>query len=127
MDTAYADSSALVAIAFNQARGVEIFQRLTGFDRLVSSNLLEAEVRSAYAREGRGFEPDVLDRIEWVYPIRPLTPDFATVLATGYLRGADLWHVAVALYTFAGRIDEVTFLTLDHRQRTVAAVLGFRT
>ena len=127
MDTAYVDTSAPVAVAFAQQRGVEISQRLSGFDRLVSSNLLEAETRSAYAREGRAFEPDVLDRIEWVYPTRPLTQEFAAVLSAGYLRGADLWHVAVALYAFPGRIGETAFLTLDRRQRAVAAALGFQT
>ncbi len=56
MDTAYLDTSALVAVAFNQRGGPEMSRRMSGFDRLVSSNLLEAEVRAAYAREGRTFD-----------------------------------------------------------------------
>ena len=44
----------------------------------------------------------------------------------GYVRGADLWHLACALYVAASP-GELTFLTLDERQRTVAKALGFKT
>ena len=47
------------------------------------------------------------------------------VLASGYLRGADLWHVAAALYSFPDP-RTATFLTLDNRQREVAEALGFQ-
>lgn len=40
-------------------------------------------------------------------------------------RGADLWHVASALYVAPSPAD-LYFLTLDERQRSVAATLGFR-
>lgn len=59
-------------------------------------------------------------------PDRPLSSEITAVLEAGYLRGADLWHVAVALY-HAEDPREVTFVTLDNRQRAVAAALGFRT
>src|SRR5438132_226318 len=49
-------------------------------------------------------------RIAWLHPDRPLTGEFHDVLAAGYLRGADLWHVAVALW--ADPRHEITFLTL---------------
>ena len=57
-------------------------------------------------------------------PSRPLATEMATVLRAGYLRGADLWHVAAALY-IARDPAEICFLTLDQRQREVAASLGF--
>jgi hypothetical protein len=36
------------------------------------------------------------------------------VLAAGYLRGADLWHMAGALYA-AGDSGEMRFVKLDYR------------
>jgi hypothetical protein len=48
------------------------------------------------------------------------------VLEHGYLRGADLWHLACALFV-VDEPDMLTFLTLDTRQQEVAAALGFHT
>ena len=75
--------------------GREPTSRTTGdlaarFDRLVSGNLLEAEV-----------------------------------LGAGYVCGADCWHLATALYLAGDRPGELSFVTLDHQQRAVAAELGF--
>lgn len=125
MSVAYVDTSALVAIAFDERGAVACARRLDSFSRLVSSNLLEAELRAVFARERRRFAPDLVSDIEWVLPDRRLTREVETVIAAGYLRGADLWHVAVALY-LAREPGGITFVTLDQRQRTVAASLGFR-
>ena len=46
------------------------------------------------------------------------------VLEVGYVRGADAWHLACALYLFADP-DDATFLTLDRRQRAATKKLGF--
>lgn len=67
----------------------------------------------------------MLGRIEWVFPDRALTQEMERVLAAGRLRGADLWHVAHALY-LAPEPGTMTFLTGDRRQREVAAAVGFR-
>ena len=125
MNATYVDSSALVAVAFNEVRAAEVADRLRSYERLYSSNLLEAEVLSACAREELVLDPTYLDRIEWLFPDRTLESEMNAVLATGYLRGADLWHVANALYAFP-RATEVGFFTLDERQRAVAAELGFQ-
>ena len=125
MSVAYVDTSALVAIAFKERGGAAAARRLDGFTRLLSSNLLEAELRVAFAREGFEFETELVSGIEWVLPDRTLAPEFAKALQAGYLRGADLWHVAVALYVTEARI-ELSFITLDRRQRSVAAALGFQ-
>jgi len=124
---AYVDTSCLVAIAFDEASATRTKTRLQGFDRIFSSNLLEAELRSALAREG-ATSPQVhsLSWLTWVYPDRPLTPEFERIVPLGYLRGADLWHVANALF-LAPDARELTFLTLDGRQREVATRLGFAT
>ena len=96
----------------------------------LSSNLIEAELRAACAREETGFTAGFVFSIEWVLPNRPLTSELATVLEAGYLKGADLWHVATACY-LAGEIERepaaLSFVTLDARQRKVAAALGFQT
>ena len=63
--------------------------------------------------------------IEWILPDRALAPEFATVLETGYLRGADLWHVATALYV-SPQSGSLSFATLDARQSAVAEALGFQ-
>ena len=126
MTTAYVDSSALLAVVFRDAGGIETAERLSGFSHLVSSNLLEAEVRTGFARRALEFDPGVLSGIEWIYPIGPLSQELARALAAGYLRGADLWHVATALYAFPEQVGETTFLTLDLRQQVVAAALGFQ-
>lgn len=91
-----------------------------------SSNLLEAELRATFYREGVPFAPLLLSGITWIMPQAALSQEIDRVLAAGYLRGADLWHVACAL-SIAKSPAELTFLTLDERQHEMAALLGFRT
>ena len=125
MNAAYVDSSVLVAIAIREERSSSLIECLDGFDRLTASNLVEAEVKSVCQREGNELDPDFISDISWVFPDRPLSAEIAKVIGAGYLRGADLWHVATALY-IASEPGEMTFLTLDIRQRDVAEELGFR-
>jgi len=124
--TAYIDTSCLVAIAFGATGGTALARRLRQFDGVFSSNLLEAELRASFVREDVEFEDAILDPITWVLPDRPLTDEIARVLSTAYLRGADLWHVACALY-LAGDRAGLAFVTLDSRQAEVAETLGFET
>ena len=125
MPMAYADTSAMVTVAFNQPGALEMAQRINNFDQLTSANLLEAEMRAAYARETRQFDETMLSKFQWIQPDRPLSRELETILQIGYLRGADLWHLAAALYFYPDPTG-ITFLTLDNRQRAVAAALGFR-
>ena len=110
MSITYVDTSTLVAIACDEPGGDQARARLHQFSRLLSANLLEAELRAAFARERLRFDGAVLSRIEWVLPDRPLAVELARVLDAGYLRGADLWHVATALYV-APRAEEIGFIT----------------
>lgn len=126
MAFAYVDSSALVAVAFNEPDGAAVRERLYAFSGLVSSNLLEAEMLSAFAREGRGLNDVYVPRIQWILPTRPLTQEIAEALRAGYLRGADLWHLATALYA-RRELSDLAFITLDIRQQTAAEALGFQT
>ncbi len=125
MSAAYVDSSVIVAIAFEERRWGEVDRQIGAFDNLWASNLLEAEVRAAYARTGKAFDVKVLSGMRWVIPDRPLTSEISIVTKTGYVKGADLWHLATALYMTPDP-SQVAFITLDERQGEVARALGFR-
>jgi len=121
---AYIDTSCLVAIAFDEPGAADLAERLQGFSRLFSSNLLEAELRSAVSRERvRADCAPLLSWIGWVFPDRPLTQEFHEVLDRGHARGADLWHLACALF-LKNRLHELAFVTLDRRQKDLAEALG---
>jgi len=127
MSVAYLDTSCMVAIAFDETGSRELAERLSTFPRLVSSNLLEAEMRSALSREK--VEEDcgpLLSWIGWVYPDRPLTVEYREILTQGHVRGADLWHLACALF-LAKRLRGLAFITLDQRQRELAEAVGLDT
>ena len=120
MRVAYADTSCLLAVALGADGFEEVARDLEECDLLVSSNLLEAELRSALAREGIGEEPSaLLGRLAWVHPGRALSAEYRVVLSHGRVRGADLWHLACALY-LRGSLPGLRFLTLDRRQGEVA-------
>ncbi len=121
------DTSCLVAVALNEPRGRETAESLARFDRLVASNLLEGELRSALVRERVQADcTPLLSGIDWVFPDRPLTTEFREVLGLGRVKGADLWHLACALF-LKRRLAGLSFLTLDHKQRELAEALGFET
>ena len=125
MKAAYVDTSCLVAIAFDEPERTEVASRLGEHDMLLSSNLLEAEFRAVLARESVDLDEALFSWITWVLPDRPLSAEITRVLGTAYLRGADLWHLSTAIYVTSDSAD-LTFLTLDQRQREVAEALGFR-
>jgi predicted nucleic acid-binding protein len=126
LNHAYVDSSVIVAILLGERTATTFFLRLKRFDRVSASGLLDAELRSVCRRENRPVPMDLLREIEFAAPRRDLTPEIERVLSAGYVRGADCWHLATALYLSPDPSDLV-FLTLDDRQREVAAVLGFAT
>jgi len=121
---AYVDTSYLVSIAFGEAGSPALSRRLDAFDDVASSNLLEAELLATFARERLELDRNFLSKISWIVPDRPLHAEIAQVLTRGYLRGADCWHLATALY-LAHDASTMSFLTLDSRQRSVARTLGF--
>ena len=125
MGVAYIDTSVLLAIAFGQHDPEALRNRLSGYTNLFSSILLEAEARSAFARADRLFDRHLLAGIRWVLPDRSLTQEIDVTLRVGYLRGADLLHVATALYAARGE-EGMTFLTLDRQLREVAQALRFQ-
>jgi len=123
---AFVDTSCLVAVAFDEPGTRDMIRQLSECDRLFASNLLEAEFRSALHREGIEEGADsLLAGLSWLHPDRSLRPEIVRVLRHGYVRGADLWHLACALY-LKSRVKELLFLTLDQRQQDAAGKLGFR-
>jgi predicted nucleic acid-binding protein len=125
MALAYVDTSCLVAIALGEPGATAIARRLNRFDQLLSSNLLEAELRAAFKRERVDGSDGILESVGWIIPDRPLTEEIKAVLEAGQVRGADCWHLATALY-LAPETGALAFMTLDARQREVASALGFQ-
>jgi len=120
----FVDTSVLVGTAFGEAGSADLVARLRSARTVFASTLLEAELQSACAREGLIVDARLLQGISWVAPARPLSAELAKVLEAGYLRGADCWHLATAVYLAPNPADLV-FLTLDRQQGDVAARIGF--
>lgn len=77
--------------------------------------------------ERLAIDAGVFDGIRWIYPHRPLTSEIERVLRSAYVRGADLWHLACALYVFdEPAVAAASFITLDAQQRHAAKHLGFQ-
>lgn len=128
MRRAFVDTSLLAAVALGERTAHAARQRMAAYDTLTAATLLEAELCAILQREGSAAEARVapwLAGIEWVAPARPLSAEIARVLAAGYVRGADCWHLASALFVSPDP-RELAFLTLDKQQRSVAETLGFR-
>ncbi len=126
MRVAYVDTSVLVAIGFGEPTAHRVRDRLADFDILAAGDLLNAELRAAFRRENTSPDPTLTAAISWIIPDRPLHREIDLVLRHAPLRGADCWHLAVALY-LADTPANITFLTLDDRQRQAAATIGFAT
>jgi len=125
---AFVDASILVAIVLGEPGAPSLRRLVARQDSLFASELLAAEFLAAAKREGIQAEEAgaVLAPLRWVFPARSLRREVERVLAAGYLRGADVWHLACACY-LAPDPSELAFLTRDKAQRRVAAELGFPT
>jgi len=120
---AYVDTSCLVVIAFAEQDHEALTGELMDFDRLFSSNLAEAELRSAFRRE-RVEEPEgLLSALTWVFPNRPLTDEYREILSRGYIRGADLFHLGCALF-LRRELENLAFVSVDQPQLAIARSLG---
>ncbi len=125
MKVAYVDTSCIIAIAFREPGAKDVLHRLKRFDELISSDLMFAELRSAFAREKVDFPAELTSAVGRLLPDRPLDEECERALSAGYLRGADLWHVACALF-IAPQPEMIHFVSLDQRQTGVAKKLGFK-
>ena len=123
---AVVDTSCLVAVAFGEPAAPRTRARLGRFDRLFASALVEAELLAAFRREAVAADiADFTRGLALVSPDRPLSAELRRTADAGSLRGADMWHVACALF-LSPDPGELTFLTLDDDQRAVARRLGFK-
>ena len=129
MSAAYIDTSFLLAIIFGEPHATTLRRRLGRYEQRLAGDLLRAEALSAARREGLAFDAlaPALAAISLVLPERSLEPEMREVLGYGYLRGADLWHLACALFLAGEDRSELVFLSCDTTQRRVARRLGFAT
>jgi predicted nucleic acid-binding protein len=125
MTHAYVDTSCLVAIALGEPGHERVAELLDTFDVLCSSILSEAELRGRLMREGvEGDGSAITYFLDWIAPPRPLHSQIARVLLEGVtLNGADIFHLASALYA-AQKHPDLVFLTLDVRQLEAARRLS---
>ncbi len=123
---AYLDSSIIVAIMLGEPTTDRYRAHLQRYDRLVSSVLLEAEVLSAAKRCRLDLQAAqaLIDHITLVTPDRPLTAELHELLAFGYCRGADAFHIATAKF-LDPTAEELTFVTADTVQAQLASKIGF--
>ena len=127
---AYVDPSALTPLIFGELP-VETRIRLERFPILVSSTLLDAELRAAFQDERQTYSPplaSVIDR--WVSPNRRLDEEMASISEIVSLQPLPLWHLACAMYfqqrqSLTSRQYRLAFITLDEQQETAARELGF--
>ena len=85
MTVAYVDPSVCLAIAIGHHWSPDLVGLLEGYDRLLCSPLLEAELECTLDEEQvRGGWPG-LQRFDWVIPDRPLSGEIARVRDRGRL------------------------------------------
>ena len=121
MITAYADSSALVKLAVDEAETVSVRQFLGQFDEVATSRVDIVETRRAISRAG-GNVAAALDILRVVNPIE-LDAELAEAAAgirPTRLRTLDAIHLATALRLYA--VD--AFVTYDGRLAAAARDAG---
>ena len=129
MSLAYLDTSFLLSILFNEPGARKLRNLLGGFERVFSADLLLAETFAAATRENIGLDTveTALETISLLFPDRRLKPELREVVPQGHLRGADLWHLANAMFLAAPARLEISFLSRDSAQRAMARRVGFPT
>ena len=120
----FIDSSCFIALALNESGAARLRSRIARASARYASTLAEAELMAALTREGLPMGAADVPGVDWISPARRLTPELVRVMSGGYVRGADAWHLACALFLDPDA-NELVFLTLDRRQRDVAKSIGF--
>ena len=126
---AYVDPSALTPAIFGE-QPEETRIRLERFPILVSSTLLDAELRATFRHWPQSFSPSLVSVIDrWVTPNRRLDEEIAAISEIASLPATPLWHLANAMYlasrqSLTSRQFRLAFITLDEQQETAARELG---
>lgn len=129
---AYVDPSALIPMIFGE-QPEETRARLEMFPILLSSTLLDAELRVAFQHARQTFDPSLLSEIdEWVIPGNRLDSEMDSILKIVSLPAFQLWHLACAIHfqhrqSLTQKQFRLAFITLDEQQETAANRLGFFT
>lgn len=125
MKLAYLDTSLLIRLKFETPARKEI-RKVEQYEALFSSELLYAEAMAFGSREklDASYVLQAIEGISWVLPDRPLASEMQEIIGYGYIRGADLWHLACAWF-FCPNPAQMSFLTRDARQREIASKIGF--
>lgn len=124
--TAYIGSSAAVKLLVEEAESDVLAQHVDAVvdagDRLVSSVLLETELRRFAVRTGvpQTDVTSVLERIDLLDADRSLSTE-AGLLPGPILHSLDALHVATAL-----RVGATQFIAYDERQSDAARSVGLR-
>ena len=127
---AYVDPSALTPAIFGD-QPEETRIRLERFPILVSSTLLDAELRATFRHWSQSFSPSLASAIDrWVLPNHRLDEEMAAISEIASLPALPLWHLASAVYfqqrqSLTSRQFRLAFITLDEQQETAARELGF--
>lgn len=121
----YVDSSALLGLILGDQSVVS--RELLEEQQVVGSYLIEAEVFSACTRESYEIQMavELLERITLISPVRSLRPEYNLIFQSGYLKGADAFHLACALF-LDPTCKNLTFVTADKPQAVIAKKLGFK-
>jgi predicted nucleic acid-binding protein len=129
VSAAYLDTSFFVAVVLGEPGSARLQRILAAYDRVLTSDLLVAEALGAAVREAVDVDllRPALSAVTLVLPSRSLETEMRQALDLGRLRGADLWHVACALFAAGAARHELAFLSRDTAQRAVARRLGFAT
>ncbi len=124
---AYLDTSAAVALLFGEPQARALERKLKSLDELLSSGLFVAELLASLSREGRSLADadPMLDAVSLIFVDGSLASECREALGQGHVRGADLWHLATALYIGGREREQLLFISLDERQKSRAKQLGF--
>ena len=123
---AYVDTTSVLPISSGEEPvAAAVQQRLGTFPHLLSSNVLEAELRVAFQREGQDFDSSLIANINWIFPNRRLDAEMTAVLEFAHLSHTRMWHLATAIFFRNVLQSELAFVTLDEQQETAARELGF--
>lgn len=126
MAFAYADTSALVAVQFAEPTRSAYLRVFRAQRRLVTTTLAQAELWATMIREQEPLDSTdrLLQRLEIFVPPDDLASECREALSVGYLRGADLWHVASAMRLAGKHRKQLTFCTGDAQQAKIAGQVG---
>lgn len=125
MKWAYVDSSVVLATIFEDQPAKKLAKLWGSAERFISSYLLEVEVFSAMRREqvDVSLADEPLRRLGFVQT-RSLAQECKEILRMGYLRGADLFHLATAVWV-RDKFTDLKFFSFDRQQMEIADKLGF--